>query len=265
VGIAFGACLCGMKPIVEIMFPDFCYVAADQLFNQIAKLKYLYGGRDEVLLVLRTRIAAGLGYGAQHSSDPGGLFALFAGWRIVAPSSPFDYVGLFNSAIICRDPVLVMEHQALYREKGEVPKGNLDYCIPLGRARVLWHGTDATVVTYLRGVRYMETIRTDLERAGLNVECIDLRSLDYASIDYDTIARSLEKTGSLIVVEEASRSMGIGARLADEVQERFFHLLKRPVRHLNSRDIPMPVSRSLEKEVLINPESILEALASYLR
>ena len=264
VGIAFGASLCGMKPIVEIMFPDFVYVAADQLFNQIAKLKYLYGGHDEIPLIVRTRIATGLGYGAQHSSDPGGLFALFPGWRIIAPSNPFDYIGLFNAAMISKDPVLVMEHHDLYRDKGEVPKGDLDFCIALGKARVLWHGTKATVVTYLRGVKYMEMIRDELEHDGLSVECIDLRSIDYASIDYKTIGDSLERTGSLIIVEEASKSMGIGARVADEVQERFFTSLTKPVRHINSKDVPVPVSRNLEKEVLINPEKIKQALASYI-
>jgi 2-oxoisovalerate dehydrogenase E1 component len=265
VGIAFGASLCGMKPIVEIMFPDFAYVAADQLFNQVAKLKYLYGGNDRVPLVLRTRIATGLGFGAQHSSDPGGLFALFPGWRIVAPSNPFDYVGLFNAAVISEDPVLVMEHHALYRRKGEVPRNNLDYVIALGKARVLWQGTMATVATYLRGVDYMEMIRDELEETGLSIECIDLRSLDHWSIDYESIGRSLKKTGFLIVVEETSRSMGIGSALADGVQERFFSYLRRPILHINSLDVPVPVSKKLEERVLLNPSKIKDDIISYLR
>jgi 2-oxoisovalerate dehydrogenase E1 component len=263
-GIAFGASLCGIKPIVEIMFPDFALVAADQLFNQIGKLGYLFGGRVEVPLIVRTRIATGQGFGAQHSSDPSGLFALFSGWRILAPSTPFDYVGLFNSALISAQPVLILEHHALYKEKGPVPRGNLDYFIRLGKGRVVREGRDATVLTYLNGMRMMGQIAAELDGMGISAEVIDLRSLDYHSIDYEIIERSLRKTGRVIVLEEASKSMGIGARVADEVQERYFPLLKAPVSHINSLDVPLPVSRKLEEEVLVNSEKVKIAIQRWL-
>jgi len=263
-GIAFGASMCGIKPIVEIMFPDFALVSADQLFNQIAKLKYLYGGRVAVPLVVRTRIATGLGYGAQHSSDPGGLFAMFSGWRIVAPSNPFDYVGLFNTAMVSNDPVLVMEHHSLYKEKGDVPRDNLDYFIPFGKASVFRRGGDLTVITYLRGVKIMERVADVLREKGIDVECIDLRCLDYLSIDYETIGESVKKTGRVIIIEEAPKSMGIGARIADEIQLRFFRNLKSPVGHINSLDVPLPVSKRLEEEVLINEEKVLNAIVNFL-
>lgn len=264
VGIAFGAALCGMKPIVEIMFPDFILVAADQLFNQIGKLGYLYGGTDHITLIVRTRIATGLGFGAQHSSDPCGLFAIFPGWRIIAPSNPFDYIGLFNSAMISGNPVLIMEHHALYKEKGPVPRDNMDYSIRLGKARIFKEGQDVTVITYLNGVKMIERISAELEQMGISIEAIDLRSIDYSSIDYETISHSLRKTGRVIILEEISKSMGIGARVADELQERFFFHLKAPIHHISSRDIPLPVSRKLEQEILINSDKIKTAIKKYV-
>jgi len=264
-GIAFGASLCGIKPIVEIMFPDFALVAADQLFNQIAKLKYLYGGDVVVPLVVRTRIAAGLGYGAQHSSDLVGLYALFRGWRIVAPSTPFDYVGLFNTAMKCPDPVLVMEHHSLYRVKGEVPPEDMDYCIRFGKAIRTREGNDLTVITYLRGVHMLASVGDALEEQGIGVDVIDLRTLDYHSIDYRTIGESLRKTGRAAVVEESPRSLGIGARIADEIQSRFFPLLKGPVEHIESIDVPLPVSRKLESEILINEDRVKQRIMEIVK
>jgi 2-oxoisovalerate dehydrogenase E1 component len=261
-GIAFGAALSGVKPIVEIMFPDFALVAADQLFNQIAKLKYLYGGDVEVPLVVRTRIAMGLGYGAQHSSDPAGLFAMFRGWRIVAPSNPFDYIGLFNTAMRAADPVLVVEHHSLYKEKGEVPLGNMDYFIPFGKARRFREGGDVTVVTYLRGVALVDAVADDLKKSGVGVDAIDLRCIDYASVDYGTIGESLRKTGLLVVLEEAPLSMGIGARVACEAQGRFWKLLRGPVYTVNSLDYPLPVSKRMEETILLNEEKVRERLLS---
>lgn len=264
-GLAFGASLCGIKPIVEIMFPDFALVAADQLFNQIAKLKYVYGGKVAVPLVVRTRVAAGLGYGAQHSSDLVGLYAMFRGWRIVAPSTPFDYIGLFNTAMACPDPVLVMEHHSLYRAKGEVPSGDLDYCIRLGKARRTREGTDLTVITYLRGVHLIDAAGDELERRGISVEVIDLRTLDYHSVDYRSIGESLRKTGRAAILEESPRSLGIGARVADEIQGRFFSLLKRPVGHIESIDVPLPVSRRMESDILIDEEKVMRRIVEILR
>lgn len=262
-GIAFGASLCGIKPIVEIMFPDFTLVAADQLFNQIAKLKYLYGGEVDVPLVVRTRIASGLGYGAQHSSDLCGLYAMFRGWRIIAPSNPFDYIGLFNTAVLCNDPVLVLEHHSLYKSKGTIPKDNMDYYIEFGKASVFREGQDVTIVTYLSGVPMVEQVADELASKGISVEGIDLRSLDYHSIDYKTIERSIKRTGHLMIVEESPKSLGVGARIADEVQQRFFSHLKAPIGHINSIDVPLPVSKKMEEYILINEEKVRMGIEKY--
>ena len=145
-GMGLGAAVNGLRPIVEIMYADFCLVAADQLFNQAAKVRHMFGGDHTAPLILRARVAAGGGYGSQHSMDPSGVFALWPGWRIIAPTTPFDYVGLFNSAVRCNDPVAIIECQALYQGKGLVPD-DLDYCIPFGKARIVRPGSACTVVT----------------------------------------------------------------------------------------------------------------------
>jgi 2-oxoisovalerate dehydrogenase E1 component len=137
------------RPIVEFMYADFLWVAADQLFNQIAKARHMFGGDIDMPLVLRTKVAMGTGYGSQHSLDPAGIFATSPGWRIVAPSTPFDYVGLMNTAIASNDPVLVLEHVDLYASTGMVPDGDLDFFIPFGKAAIRRSGERVTIVTYL--------------------------------------------------------------------------------------------------------------------
>ena len=137
-----------MRVVVEIMFADFALVAADQLFNQISKGRHMYGDTTDVPLVVRTRIGTGLGYGAQHSMDPVGLYGLFPGFRIVVPATSADYIGLFNSAMHSLDPVVILEHNSLYTQSFPVPAGDLDYCLPFGQAELVARGDDLTIVTY---------------------------------------------------------------------------------------------------------------------
>ena len=171
-GMGLGAAVNGLRPIVEIMYADFCLVAADQLFNQAAKVRHMFGGGHDAPLILRARVAAGGGYGSQHSMDPSGVFALWPGWRIVAPTTPFDYVGLFNSAVRCNDPVAIIECQALYQGSGLVPD-DLDYCIPFGKARIVRPGSACTVVTCANMVPVSVAAAED---AGIDAEVIDLRT-----------------------------------------------------------------------------------------
>jgi len=260
VGITCGAAMSGMRPIVEIMFPDFTLAAADQAFNQIAKARYMYGGTTDLPLVARTRIATGCGYGGQHSMDPIGLFALFAGWRIVAPSSAFDYIGLFNTAMQSLDPVVFLEHHCLYAKKFSVPKDDLDYFIPFGKARVATVGEDLTVLTYSSMTGRLEALAEQLKIQGVSVEIIDLRTVDPTSLDYDTIGNSLKKTGSIAVVEEAAGGQGIGERIAAEVTRRFFDELDGPPGTLTSKNVPNSVSRILEAAALLSDEEILHGL-----
>ena len=177
------------KPVVEFMYPDFMWVAADQIFNQIGKARHMFGGDIDVPFVLRTKVAMGTGYGSQHSMDPAGVFSTAPGWRIVAPSTPYEYIGLMNTALASKDPVLVIEHVDLYASSGEVPDGDLDYAIPFGKARVRRNGSKVTVLTYLSMVsRALKAA----EETGVDAEVIDLRTLDRASLDWDTIGASIQ-------------------------------------------------------------------------
>jgi 2-oxoisovalerate dehydrogenase E1 component len=192
----------------------------------------------------------GFGYGGQHSMDPSAFFALFSGWRILAPSNAFDYVGLFNTALRLDDPVLMVEHGMLYAEEGQVPAGDLDYAIPYGKAKVVQEGSDVTVLTYLTGVGKCLQAAEGLREAGVSAEIVDLRTLDYTGMDYEIIGTSVRKTGSVLIVEQGPRSLTLGGRLADEIQGRFFDYLDCPIGHITALDVPLPVSKVLEDAVL---------------
>ena len=264
-GLACGAAICGLRPVVEIMFPDFALVAADQIFNQIGKLRHIYGGRIDIPLVMRTRIAIGCGYGGQHSFDPVALFALFSGWRIVAPATPFDYIGLFNSAMQSRDPVLVVEHHELYDRTGRVPSDDYDYYVRMGKAKRLTEGKDVTVLAYSSTVALATQAAQELAEEGIEAEVIDLRSLDFASIDYEGIGASLRKTGRLVIVEQAPKSGSIGATIAWECERRFPGCLKCPPARVAGADVPNPVSRVLELAALPSVETTMAAIRRAVR
>ena len=186
-GLGGGLALDGrFRPVVEFMYPDFVWVAADQVFNQIGKARHMFGGRNPVPLVLRTKVAMGSGYGSQHLMDPVGIFATAPGWRIMAASTPYDYVGLMNAALAIDDPVLVVEHVDLYGSEGEIPVDDLDYVIPFGTAAVRRAGNDVTVLSYLSMVGHALAA---IEETGIDAELIDLRFLDRASLDWETVGR----------------------------------------------------------------------------
>lgn len=192
--------------------------------------------------------------------DPIGLFALFAGWRIVAPSSAFDYIGLFNTAMQSLDPVVFLEHHCLYTKKFPVPQDDLDYYIPFGKARVTTVGEDLTVLTYSSMTGRLEALAEQLKIHGVSIEIIDLRTVDPTSLDYQTIGNSLKKTGSIAVVEEAAGGQAIGERIAAEVTRRFFDELDGPPGTLTSKNVPTSVSRILEAAALLSDDEILHGL-----
>lgn len=243
-GLAGGVAMDGrFIPIVEFMYADFIWVAADQLFNQIAKARHMFGGDSEMPLVLRTKVAMGTGYGSQHSMDPAGIFATSAGWRIVAPSTPFDYVGLMNSALRCKDPVLVLEHVDLYNRPGLAPVDDLDYYIPLGTAKVVRPGRRMTILTYLGMVHKVIEV---VDRLGVDAEIIDLRSLDRASLDWSAIEASIDKTGNVLIVEQGSIGTSYGGMLADAIQRRCFDMLDQPIQRVQGREASPSISKVLE-------------------
>ena len=189
------------------MFGDFCLVAADQLFNQCAKVRHMFGGKFPVPIVVRVRVSSATGYGSQHSGDPSGIFALYPGWRIVAPTTPFDYIGLMNAALRCDDPVLVIEHVQLFQTEGPVPKGDLDYCVRLGAARVVRPGRACTV---LASAAMVGEALAAAEETGIDAEVIDLRSLDPYGLDWATVGASVKRTNRVMIAEQTTRGITFG-------------------------------------------------------
>ncbi|MGY2492121.1 alpha-ketoacid dehydrogenase subunit alpha/beta [Cupriavidus sp. CP313] len=263
VGLGGGVALDGrFKPVVEFMYPDFMWVAADQVFNQIGKARHMFGGESDVPLVLRTKVAMGTGYGSQHSMDPAGIFATNPGWRIVAPSNPFDYVGLMNTALACKDPVLVIEHVDLYNSSALGPVDDLDYHLPLGKAAVRRQGSEVTVITYLSMVGHaLEAV----EKAGVDAEVIDLRWLDRASLDWETIEASIRKTNNVLIVEQGARGTSYGGWLADELQRRCFDWLDQPVQRVAGAEAAPSISKVLERAAAARTEEVIDGLRHVMR
>ncbi|MGC1569892.1 MAG: transketolase C-terminal domain-containing protein, partial [Trebonia sp.] len=257
-GLGGGLALDGrFRPVVEFMYPDFLWVAADQVFNQIAKARHMFGGRNPVPLVLRTKVAMGTGYGSQHSMDPAGIFATSVGWRIMAPSTPYDYVGMMNAALAIEDPVLVLEHVDLYGTEGDIPVGDLDYQIPFGRAAVRRAGRDVTVLTYLSMVSHsLEAI----EQTGIDAELIDLRFLDRASLDWETVGESVRKTNAVLIVEQGGLGTSYGGWLADEIQRRFFDWLDQPVQRVTGGEAAPSISKVLERAAIAQTSDVVGGL-----
>jgi 2-oxoisovalerate dehydrogenase E1 component len=261
-GIAGGMAADGrVIPVIEFMYPDFMWVAADQVFNQIGKARHMFGGDSDMPLVLRTKVAMGTGYGSQHSMDPAGLFATAPGWRIVAPSTPFDYVGLMNSALLCRDPVLVLEHVDLYVSKGAAPVDDLDYFIPLGKAKIVRSGSRMTILTYLAMVAKTQAM---VDALGVDAEIIDLRSLDRAGVDWQTIEASVQKTGNLLIVEQGTAGTSYGAWLSDELQRRCFDWLDQPISRVHGAEASPSISKVLEAAATAGPQDIAAGLRAVM-
>ena len=255
----------GLHPIVEIMFSSFVLVAADQLLNQIGQLGHIYGGNTSVPLVVRTRVAAGLGYGVQHSLDPVALFRLFPGWRVFVPTTPFDYIGLFNAAMRSKSPTLMVEHHEFYARRGKIPPGPPDYLVRPGRAKVVRQGEDATVIAYGHMVTLALEAASRLEAEGVRIEVIDLRTLDEAALDYETIGKSLKKTSALVTADQAPGTNSVGPKIAAECLKRFFHDFDVPPSFVTGPNVSIPVSRRLEQLCLPTAEHIAEAVRAVLR
>jgi 2-oxoisovalerate dehydrogenase E1 component len=256
-GMGLGAAINGLRPIIEFMYADFCLVAADQLFNQIAKVRHMFGGTSQVPLVVRIRVAGGGGYGSQHSMDPSGLFSLWPGWRVVAPTTPFDYIGLFNSAIYCNDPVVIVESQSLYQSEGLVPADDLDYLIPFGKAEILRPGSSCTLLSCgnMAPLCMEAVIASDVD-----AEIIDLRTLDLMDLDWTCIAESVKKTNRLMVVEQTSRGPALGARITQEAQARLFDWLDHEIVRVCGTDSAPVVSKVLESAALASVEDVLKGI-----
>lgn len=244
-------------PVIELMYADFLWVAADQLFNQIGKARHMFGGEHDMPLLLRIKIGTNTGYGSQHSMDPAGILATSVGWRIIAPSTALDYVGLLNTAMRMKDPIAVLEHDAdLYKAVQPAPK-DLDFCLPFGKAEIRRQGADVTVISYLSMVqRCLDAV----DAAQVDGEVIDLRWLDKASLDWDTVGESIRKTNRVLIVEQGSAGTSYGGWLADEIQSRFFDWLDAPVTRVSGAESSPSISKVLEKAALASTDDIVAAL-----
>ncbi len=256
VGIAVGAAATGMRPIVEIMYVDFTAMAMDAIVNQAAKMRYMFGGRVKVPMVLRAQEGAGRGNAAQHSQSLEAWFCHIPGLKVVTPSTPYDAKGLLKTAIRDDNPVIFLEHKVLYFAKGHVPEE--EYTIPFGVADVKREGTDCTII----GVHTMVTkalqAAEELAAEGISVEVIDPRTL--VPMDVDTMAKSVRKTHRLVVTHEAYERCGIGAEIAMEVMNRCFDFLEAPVERVCARNVPVPYAASLETAALPQKEDLIAAV-----
>ncbi len=259
-GMSLGAAITGARPVIEIMYPDFSLVAADLLFNQIAKIRHMYGNQFDVPIVVRTRAAIGYGYGAQHCLEPAGLYAFYPGWRIVAPSTPYDAIGLLNTALQSNDPVLFVEHGSLYNNKGPIPENNLDYAIPFGKAKIYEYGTDVILVSYSFMAGECLKAIDELKEKNINCTLIDLRTLDYKHIDWDALSLYLEKSGQMLICELAPQNSSLGAQISDRLQRDCFDYLDGPIERLAGVDIPVPVSKTMEAASIISKERIIQKI-----
>jgi len=262
-GLGGGVALDGrFRPVVEFMYADFMWVAADQLFNQIGKARHMFGGTGAVPLVLRSKVAMGTGYGSQHSMDPAGIFATSAGWRIVAPSTPYDYVGLMNTALACNDPVVVLEHVDLYGSTGPGMPDDLDHYLPLGKAAVRRAGSALTILCY--GVMTGFVLEAVAE-TGVDAEVVDLRWLDRASLDWDTITASVQKTNNVLIVEQGAQGTSYGAWLGDEIARRLFDWLDAPIERVTGGEASPSISKVLERASFARTEEVAAALRAISR
>ena len=260
VGAAVGAATCGMRPIAELMFIDFVDVCFDQILNQAAKFRYMFGGKAETPVVIRALVGAGFSAAAQHSQMLTPMFTHIPGLKVVCPSTPADAKGLLAQAVRDNDPVIFCEHKALYSMKGEVPEG--EYVIPFGQANIVREGKDATIVTYGMMVhRSLEAAKL-LEKEGVDVEVIDLRTL--SPLDINTVFQSVEKTGRLVVVDEASPRCNIATDISAQVCQEMFGKLKSGIRMVSPPHTPVPFSAPLEKAYLPNGKGIAETVRQTL-
>lgn len=257
VGLATGAAMLGLRPIVEIMTINFIMLAIDEIVNHAAKIFYMFGGQTPVPMVIRTPGGGGQQLAATHSQNPEVWFAHVPGLKVVAPSTPADARGLLRTAVYDNNPVLFLENLALYNTKGEVPEG--EYTVPFGQAKVTKEGRDITVIGYSRMAAVaLDVARRMEQEGGLSVEVVDLRSL--RPLDRDTIINSVKKTGRAIVFEEDWRSYGVGAEIVATLQEEAFDYLDAPIKRVASVEVPLPYSKPLELAALTGPKQLIEAI-----
>lgn len=266
-GVAVGAAMMGMRPIADVQYGDFLFLASDQIINNAAKMRYMSGGRCQVPLVMRAPVGA-TGRGSQHAQSMERYFTGVPGLKVVAISNAYDAKGILKSAVRDNNPVLIFEHKLLYGSKGarvesgavdatsEIP--DHDYIVPLDQAALRRPGSDVTILSWLLMLHFSLDAAQQLTKEGIAAEVLDLRSL--APIDYQTVGDSVKKTGRVVIVEEGPKTGGVSAEIAAGIQERFAQYLKAPVIRVASPDIPVPFSPILENAYRPGVAQIVQAV-----
>ena len=260
VGAGVGAALHGKRPIVELSYSDFIGTSFDQILNQAAKIRYMYGGSVNIPLVIRTQGGAGLGNGAQHSQSLEAILAHIPGIRVVMPSNAYDAKGLLLRAIRDNNPVVFYEHKALYKQKCEVPEEpyEIDYTSDVKR-----EGEDLTIVTYSAMVNRSLKAAEELEKEGISVEVVDIRTLE--PLDIDPVITSVKKTGRALVVHEACKKGGFGAEIAAQIQEQAFFDLKSEIVRIGAPNVPVPFAVNLEKMYVPEVSLIVDTVRKMMK
>jgi pyruvate/2-oxoglutarate/acetoin dehydrogenase E1 component len=256
IGSSLGAAATGLRPIAEILFSDWITIGMDQLVNQVAKIRYMFGGTISVPLVIRAPVGAGGGQAAQHSQSFESWFSHVPGLQVVMPITPYDVKGLLKTSLRSDDPVLFFEHKRGYEIKGEVPVE--DYTIPFGKAVVAREGTDVTIVAVSIMRHKALAAAKELSELGIECEVIDPRTI--YPFDYETVITSVAKTHRLVVVHEANRRSGIGGEILSQVVEKAFDQLHARPAIVAGLDVPMPYNRRLEALVIPNEERVKQAV-----
>ena len=261
IGTSVGSAMMGMRPVAEIMFADFIGECYDQLVNNAAKMHYMFDGQFKAPIVVRTACGGGFGGGPHHSQSVEGWFLNVPGIVLVAPATPADAKGLLLASIENDNPVIFLEHKALYRIKGDVPEGY--YTTPLRKAVVARAGSDVTVVATMKMVHEALAAATELEKEGIDVDVVDLRTI--RPYDAETVLESVRKTGRAVVASEAPKIGGLAAELSATIGEECFHDLKAPVLRVAGLDTPIPFSLVLEKYILPGKEQVIAGIRSVMK
>lgn len=255
-GVAVGAAMTGMRPILEYQFSDFITIGMDQIVNQAAKIRYMYGGKAQVPMVLRAPSGAGTGAAAQHSQSLEAWTTHIPGLKVIQPATAYDAKGLLKAAINDNNPVIFYEHKLLYKTSSHVPEES--YHIPLGEADVKRTGIDITVIATAIMVHRALEAATSLAKEGIEMEVIDPRTL--VPLDESTILQSVAKTGRAVIVHEAVKRGGYGGEIASIIAEQAFHHLQAPIKRLGALPVPIPYNKDLETEVIPQVEDIIQAV-----
>lgn len=261
VGCAIGSSMVGLRPVAELMFDDFIFCAADQVVNQLAKLRYMSGDQLKTPVVIRMAMGSGLSQAAQHAQCVMGMFMNVPGLKIVCPSTPYDAKGLLKAAIRDENPVLFFEHIMLYDIKGEVPEE--EYLVPIGKSSIKKEGNDITIVAISEMVQKVLKVAEEFEKEGISIEVIDPVSL--VPLDMDLIIKSVKKTNNVIIAYNGAKTNGAGTEILARINETCLEYLDGPIYRIAEKDCPIPFAPVLEKMVIPNEEDIIEVVRKVIK